>query len=112
VNGDAWRATLHGYTTRIIASYRARGIRTDNDNGFPIVSAYVGSPEAVMRGGQLLFQEGYYVTLQSYPLVPIDQGVLRATPTVSNTEAEVDGLIDAMERTVRTLEAEGLTPRM
>ncbi len=112
VNGDAWRATLHGYTTRIIASYQARGIRTDNDNGFPIVSAYVGSPEAVMRGGQLLFQEGYYVTLQSYPLVPIDQGVLRATPTVSNTEAEVDGLIDAMERTVRTLEAEGLTPRM
>ena len=109
--GDAWRTTLRDYTTRIIDAYRARGIRTDNDNGFPIVSAYVGSPEAVLRGGQLLFEEGYYVTLQSYPLVPRDQGVLRATPTVANTRDEVQGLIDAMERTVRTLEAEGLTPK-
>lgn len=109
LHGDAWRDTLHDYTRTILEAYRARGIRTDNDNGFPIVSAYVGSPEAVLRGGQLLYEEGVYVTLQSYPLVPRDQGVLRATPTVANTRAEVEHLIEAMDRTVRRLHEEGLT---
>lgn len=60
--------------------YREWGTPTDNDTAFPIVSAYVGSAENVERGGQLLFEEGINVTLQGYPLVPRDKGVLRATP--------------------------------
>lgn len=107
--GDAWRRILHGYTKHIVDAYVKRGIRTDNDSGFPIVSAYVGSAEAVQRGGQLLFDEGMYVTLQGYPLVAKDKGVLRATPTVANTWDEVHALVDAMERTVSTLRREGLT---
>jgi 8-amino-7-oxononanoate synthase len=109
-HGDAWRATLSAYTDAILAGYRAAGIPTDNDNGFPIVSATVGSPEAVLRGGQLLFDEGIFVTLQSYPLVPRDQGVLRATPTVANTWGEVEHLVEAMTRTVGRLRLEGLCP--
>ena len=108
--GDAWRRILHGYTKHIVDAYAQRGIRTDNDSGFPIVSAYVGSAEAVMRGGQLLFDEGMYVTLQGYPLVAKDKGVLRATPTVANTWDEVHALVDAVDRTVATLRKEGLTP--
>jgi len=108
VEGEAWRTRLSRYTKKIVDAYRARGIRTDNDSGFPIVSAYVGSAEAVSRGGQLLYDEGIYVTLQGYPLVPKDMGVLRATPTVSNTEQEVQHLIEAMDRTVQTLRREGL----
>ena len=110
VEGDSWRARLYGYTDHILQSYRKRGIPTDNDSGFPIVSAWVRSKEAVERGGQLQYDEGIYVTLQGYPLVPRDKGVLRATPTVANTALEVEQLIDAMERTVKTLRAEGLTP--
>ncbi len=110
LEGDSWREQLHGHTEHLLQSYRQRGIPTDNDSGFPIVSAWVGSKEAVERGGQLLYDEGIYVTLQGYPLVPRDKGVLRATPTVANTAVEVEQLIDAMERTVRTLRAEGLTP--
>lgn len=107
--GDAWRRKLHSFTKHIVDEYGRRGIRTDNDSGFPIVSAYVGSAEAVQRGGQLLFQEGMYVTLQGYPLVAKDKGVLRATPTVANTWDEVHALIEAMQRTVTTLRREGLT---
>lgn len=105
--GDALRDRLFGYTADIIDAYRARGIRTDNDNLFPIVSAYVGAAETVLRGGQLLFDEGIYVTLQAYPLVPKDKGVLRATPTAANTQKEVQHLIDAMERTHHALRQEG-----
>jgi len=110
VEGGQWRTTLSAYTRHIIGAYQARGIRTDNDSGFPIVSAYVGGADAVMRGGQLLYDEGMYVTLQGYPLVPRDMGVLRATPTVSNTWDEVHALVESMDRTVHTLRREGLTP--
>ncbi len=101
--GDQWRDTLCSYTSAIIDHYRRHGIATDNDNRFPIVSAYVGSGENVARGGQLLFEEGIYVTLQSYPLVPRDKGVLRATPTVANTWEQIEHLLSAMDRVRETL---------
>jgi 8-amino-7-oxononanoate synthase len=101
--GDRWRDTLYAYTTAILDGYRRRGIPTDNDNHFPIVSAYVGGGENVARGGQLLFEEGIYLTLQGYPLVPRDRGVLRATPTVANTWGQVEHLLEAMERVYQTL---------
>lgn len=110
VEGDAWRDTLYGHTRALLEGFRSHGIPTDNDSGFPIVSAWVGSKEAVERGGQLLYDEGMYVTLQGYPLVPRDKGVLRATPTVANTDDEVAALIAAMNRTVSALRKEGLTP--
>ena len=102
-DGDAWRDQLYAYTSAIIEHYRKKGIATDNDNRFPIVSAYVGSAENVIRGGQLLFEEGIYLTLQAYPLVPRDNGVLRATPTVANTWDQVQHLLEAMERVVGKL---------
>jgi 8-amino-7-oxononanoate synthase len=108
LEGDAWRTRLYRHTKAITDGYRARGIHTDNDNGFPIVSAWVGSGEAVKRGGQLLDDEGIYVTLQGYPLVPKDRGVLRATPTVANNDDEVHQLIEAMARVHAKLRAEGL----
>ncbi|WP_375770627.1 pyridoxal phosphate-dependent aminotransferase family protein [Archangium gephyra] len=103
--GDTWRRTLYEYTRAILDAYRERGIPTDNDTAFPIVSAYVGSAENVERGGQLLFEEGINVTLQGYPLVPRDKGVLRATPTVANTWDEVEQLITAVGRVHQTLTA-------
>jgi 8-amino-7-oxononanoate synthase len=105
--GDMWRSKLYRHTARIIAAYRERGIATDNDTSFPIVSAYVGSTDNVVRGGQLMFESGVYVTLQPHPLVPRDRGVLRATPTVANTDEQVDRLIDATVRTIETLKREG-----
>jgi 8-amino-7-oxononanoate synthase len=102
-DGDRWRDTLYAYTSRIIDHYRRHGIATDNDNRFPIVSAYVGSAENVTRGGQMLFEEGIYVTLQSYPLVPRDKGVLRATPTVANTWEQIEHLLSAMEKVCRRM---------
>ncbi len=109
--GDAWRDTLFSYTQAITKGYREKGIKTDNDNGFPIVSGYVGSAEAVKRGGQLIYDEGIYVTLQGYPLVPRDKGVLRATPTVANSWAEVEQLTEAMGRVHEQLIAEKLLAR-
>jgi 8-amino-7-oxononanoate synthase len=104
--GDRIRGTLHSYTSAILDGYKRLGIATDNDNGFPIVSAYVGSAERVRRGGELLLEAGVNVTLQGYPLVPRDKGVLRATPTAANTWEEVETLIRVMGDVHRALGAE------
>jgi 8-amino-7-oxononanoate synthase len=102
--GDHWRDVLYAYTSALLEGYRRRGIATDNDNRFPIVSAYVGGAENVIRGGQLLFEEGIYLTLQAYPLVPRDRGVLRATLTTANTWEQVERLQQAMGRVVGALQ--------
>ncbi|MFT3712966.1 MAG: pyridoxal phosphate-dependent aminotransferase family protein [Archangium sp.] len=101
--GEALRDTMYGFSKRIAEGYRRQGIATDNDNAFPIVSAYVGSADNVARGGQLLFDDGINVTMQAYPIVPKDKGVLRATPTAANTVEEVDHLISAMGRVFAAL---------
>jgi len=106
LEGDQLRDTIFAYTTAIGAAYRAQGIQTDNDHGFPIVSAYVGSNERVRRGGQLLFERGIQLTLQGYPLVPRGRGVLRATPTAANTWSEVEQLTTAMTQVHHLLAAE------
>ncbi len=102
--GDLLRDRICGYARAISQGYREAGIETDNDNNFPIVSAYVGSADNVARGGQLLFDAGINVTMQAYPVVPKDRGVLRATPTAANTWAEVEHLIGAMRHVHQTLE--------
>jgi 8-amino-7-oxononanoate synthase len=105
--GDALRDTLYAYTCAIRSAYRERGISTDNDNGFPIVSAYVGSNDNVARGGRLLYERGVNVTLQGYPLVPRGRGVLRATPTAANTWGEIEQLVAAVTEAHDILRSEG-----
>ncbi|HXK18106.1 MAG TPA: pyridoxal phosphate-dependent aminotransferase family protein [Polyangiaceae bacterium] len=106
LEGDQLRDKIYAYATAIRDAYRRSGIETDNDHGFPIVSAYVGSNERVLRGGQLLFQRGIQLTLQGYPLVPRGRGVLRATPTAANTWSEVEQLTRAMAEVHELLQAE------
>lgn len=96
--GDGLRDRMCQYAKTIARGYREAGIATDNDNAFPIVSAYVGSAENVARGGTMLFEDGINVTMQAYPVVPKDKGVLRATPTAANTWDEVEHLVSAMKR--------------
>ena len=47
--------------------------------------------------GRFLFDHGVYVTLAAYPLVPKDEVGFRIQLTAANTDAEVDGLIAALE---------------
>ena len=57
----------------------------------------------VVAGGRLLYDRGFLATMQAYPVVPRDRGVLRFTVTSANTEAQVDALLGAMRDARATL---------
>ena len=48
--------------------------------------------------GRFLFDNGIYVTLAAYPLVPRDEVGFRIQMTAANTDAEVEQLLDVLGR--------------
>jgi 7-keto-8-aminopelargonate synthetase-like enzyme len=48
--------------------------------------------------GRFLFDNGIYVTLAAYPLVPRSEVGFRIQMTAANTDAEVEQLLDVLGR--------------
>ena len=48
--------------------------------------------------GRFLFENGIYVTLAAYPLVPRDEVGFRIQVTAANTNAEIEQLVDVLGR--------------
>lgn len=62
----------------------------------PIVSVLVGDEEDTLNGGNLLFEQGYYVQSVTFPAVPYHAGVLRIQVNANHTSESIDGLVKAM----------------
>jgi 7-keto-8-aminopelargonate synthetase-like enzyme len=69
----------------------------------PIVSVLVGDEEDTLKGGQILFERGYYVQSVTFPAVPYHAGVLRIQVNANHRPASVDGLVDAMRDLQRVI---------
>ena len=95
--GDALRAKLWRLTDRVLASLRRLGIETPNRSGLPIIEIPLRDHRRIDAVGRFLFDNGVYVTLAAYPLVPKDEVGFRVQLTAANTDAEVDSLIAALE---------------
>jgi 8-amino-7-oxononanoate synthase len=90
--GDALRADLARKTKRVLDHVHALGLRTPNTSGLPIIElplAHAGDIEAV---GEFLFDQGVYVTLAAYPLVPRSHVGFRVQVTAANRDDEIDQL--------------------
>jgi 8-amino-7-oxononanoate synthase len=96
--GDDLRAELWRLTDRVLAALRRLGIDTPNRSGLPIIEIPLQDHLRIDTVGRFLFDEGVYVTLAAYPLVPKDEVGFRVQLTAANTDAEVDSLIAALER--------------
>jgi 8-amino-7-oxononanoate synthase len=95
--GDQLRARLHGLTARLLDGLHRLGIATPNRSGLPIVEVPLRDHRRIDEVGRYLFDQGVYVTLAAYPLVPkVDVG-FRAQVTAANTPAEIDALVGALE---------------
>jgi 8-amino-7-oxononanoate synthase len=96
--GDAIRAELWRKTATVLDCLDRLGAHTPNRSGFPIVEVPLARHEDVDAAGRFLFENGIYVTLAAYPLVPRDEVGFRIQVTAANTTAEIEQLVDVLGR--------------
>jgi 8-amino-7-oxononanoate synthase len=94
--GDAIRAGLWRKTATVLECLDRLGAHTPNTSGFPIVEVPLGRGEDIDAAGRFLFDNGIYVTLAAYPLVPRTEVGFRIQVTAANTNAEIEQLVDVL----------------
>jgi 8-amino-7-oxononanoate synthase len=94
--GDAIRADLWRKTAAVLACLDRLGAHTPNRSGFPLIEVPLARHEDVDAVGRFLFENGIYVTLAAYPLVPRSEVGFRIQVTAANTNAEIEQLVDVL----------------
>jgi 8-amino-7-oxononanoate synthase len=94
--GDAIRTDLWQKTATVLECLDLLGAHTPNRSGFPIIEVPLGHGEDIDAVGRFLFQNGIYVTLAAYPLVPRNEVGFRIQITAANTDAEIAELVDVL----------------
>ncbi|MGA2925126.1 MAG: pyridoxal phosphate-dependent aminotransferase family protein [Solirubrobacteraceae bacterium] len=90
--GEQLRERLFGLTASVLARLDELGVATPNRSGFPIIEIPLAQAADVGEAGDFLFDEGIYVTMAAYPLVPRDEVGFRVQLTAANTDAQVEHL--------------------
>ncbi len=107
--GDALRADVWRKTAQVLDCLDSLGIHTPNRSGLPIVEVPLLRHEDIDEVGRFLFDNGIYVTLAAYPLVPKREVGFRIQVTSSNTQAEIDQLVDVLGRLADRFELQPAT---
>jgi 8-amino-7-oxononanoate synthase len=94
--GDAIRAGLWRKTDQVLQCLDRLGVHTPNHSGFPIIEVPLARHEDIDAVGRFLFDNGVYVTLAAYPLVPKSEVGFRIQVTAANTQAEIEKLVDVL----------------
>jgi 8-amino-7-oxononanoate synthase len=94
--GDQIRAGLWRKTAAVLECLDRLGAHTPNESGFPIVEVPLAHGEDIDAVGRFLFDNGIYVTLAAYPLVPRSEVGFRIQVTAANTNAEIEQLVDVL----------------
>jgi 8-amino-7-oxononanoate synthase len=96
--GDAIRADLWRKTALVLDCLDRLGVHTPNRSGFPIIEVPLARHGDIDAVGKFLFDNGIYVTLAAYPLVPRSEVGFRIQITAANTDAEIEHLNDVLTR--------------
>ena len=108
--GDAIRADLWRKTATVLDYLDRLGVHTPNRSGFPIIEVPLARHEDIDAVGRFLFDNGIYVTLAAYPLVPKSEVGFRIQITAANTDAEIEQLIDVLGRLVNVFDLQPARP--
>jgi 8-amino-7-oxononanoate synthase len=98
--GELVRAALWRKTAAVLDQLGRLGVHTPNRSGFPIIEVPLARDGDVDAVGRFLFENGIYVTLAAYPLVPRSEVGFRIQVTAANTDAEIEQLVDVLGRLV------------
>ncbi|MEW1927627.1 aminotransferase class I/II-fold pyridoxal phosphate-dependent enzyme [Streptomyces sp. NPDC088360] len=96
--GDAIRADLHRKTVRVLDHVAGIGLKTLNSDQLPIVEIPLADASDLDAVAGFLWEQGIYVTLAAYPLVPRDRVGFRAQLTALNSDEDIDRLNAALTR--------------
>jgi 8-amino-7-oxononanoate synthase len=94
--GDAIRADLWSKTDEVLQCLDRLGVHTPNRSGFPIIEVPLARHEDIDAAGRFLFDNGIYVTLAAYPLVPKTEVGFRIQITAANSQAEIEQLVETL----------------
>jgi len=94
--GEQIRADLWQKTAQVLECLDQLGIHTPNRSGFPIVEVPLARHEDIDAAGRFLFENGIYVTLAAYPLVPKSEVGFRIQVTAANSQAEIEQLVEVI----------------
>ena len=89
------RARLHQHVERFAAGARRLGFEVAADSA--IFSLVQGTPEAALEASQTLRAQGFLVKAIRPPTVPDGTSRLRISLSAAHTDAQVDGLLSALE---------------
>ena len=88
--GDEWRKQVYTLTYKLVTEAKAMGFEVVNDNYFPIVGIVIGTTKNVITACNILWNHNILITPALFPIVPMDQGLLRFSITAANTEEQID----------------------
>lgn len=98
---ESWRREkLQSLVSRLRAGAASLGLPL-LDSRSPIQPLMVGEAARALRLSEALFEQGYWVSAIRPPTVPAGSARLRLTLSASHSEADIDGLLAALERTWR-----------
>ncbi len=96
--GEAIRADLWRKTADVLDCLDRLGAHTPNRSGLPVIEVPLARHEDIADVGRFLFDNGIYVTLAAYPLVPKSEVGFRIQTTAANSYAEIEQLVDVLGR--------------
>ncbi len=92
LRGDVIRAELYRLSTRVLDHIRGLGAFTPNTSGSPVIELPLAPGHDLAVVAKQLWDDGIYVTLAPYPMVPREQEGFRIQLTAIHTDAQVDQL--------------------
>ncbi|EGX55815.1 aminotransferase class I and II, partial [Streptomyces zinciresistens K42] len=96
LRGDGLRADLYRRTVRVLDHLESLGIGTLNTDRLPIIEIPLADPADLDPVAAFLWEEGVYVTLAAYPLVPRDRVGFRVQVTALHSEEDIGRLNDVL----------------
>jgi 8-amino-7-oxononanoate synthase len=95
-HGDQLRTGLYHKTQTLLDHLDKLGVATSNTSGFPIVELALADPGDLDAAGRHLFDQGIFVTMAPYPVVPLQEVGFRIQVTAANTPQQLDTLITVL----------------
>jgi 8-amino-7-oxononanoate synthase len=108
--GDRLRAGLWQKTQQVLGALDELGVYTPNTSGFPIIEVPLAQAEDIAEVGRFLFDQGIYVTLAAYPLVPRNEVGFRIQVTAANTDTEIEQLVETLGKLAAAFELQPAEP--